>query len=189
MLNAAGAAGISQPWRAQRHCSWRTHAFAGIRARQGERLAPVSRGTGKECAVRNVSSAQKRVTVANANSTHGGLTPAALANVRFCIAKDVVLPADERRSMRQERGGVSPPCNTFRMRTRNGQTHLIAFADAVCNPRRADVRGADESARNCNRVTHTHGGLTPAALANVRFCIADGSLCSKYTPCNQERLA
>jgi hypothetical protein len=75
------------------------------------------------------------------------------------------------------------------MRTRNGQTHRIAVADAVCNPRRADVRGADESARNCNRVAHTHGGLTPAALANVRFCIADGALCSKHTPCNQERLA
>jgi hypothetical protein len=40
-----------------------------------ERLAQVSRGTGKECAVRNVSSAQKRVTVANANSTTAGLRP------------------------------------------------------------------------------------------------------------------
>jgi hypothetical protein len=83
MLNAAGAAGISQPWRAQRHCSWRTHAFAGIRACQLERLAPVSRGTGKECAVRNVSSAQKRVTVANANSTTAGLRPPLL---RMCVS-------------------------------------------------------------------------------------------------------
>jgi hypothetical protein len=31
-----------------------------------------------------------------------------------------------------------------------------------------------ESVRNCNGVTHTHGGLTPAALVNVRFCIAKG---------------
>jgi hypothetical protein len=33
-------------------------------------------------------------------------------------------------------------------------------------------RSLDESVRNCNCVTHTHGGLTPAALVNVRFCIA-----------------
>jgi hypothetical protein len=67
-------------------------------------------------------------------------------------------------------GGVSPPCNTFRMRTRNGQTHLIAFADAVCNPRRAYVRGADESARNCNRVILTPtAGLRPPLL---RMCVS-----------------
>jgi hypothetical protein len=38
-------------------------------------------------------------------------------------------------------GGVSPPWNTLRMRTRNGQIHRIAVADAVCNPRQAEVRG------------------------------------------------
>jgi hypothetical protein len=40
-------------------------------------------------------------------------------------------------------GGVSPPWNTLRMRTRNGQIHRIAVADAVCNPRRAEVRGVE----------------------------------------------
>jgi hypothetical protein len=40
-------------------------------------------------------------------------------------------------------GDVSPPWNTFRMRTRNGQIHRIAVADAVCNPRRAEVRGVE----------------------------------------------
>ena len=29
----------------------------------------------------------------------------------------------------------------------------------------------------------THGGLTPAALVNVRFCIADGAFCSEHTSC------
>jgi hypothetical protein len=38
-------------------------------------------------------------------------------------------------------GGRKPPWNTLRMRTRNGQIHRIAVADAVCKPRRADVRG------------------------------------------------
>jgi hypothetical protein len=37
----------------------------------------------------------------------------------------------------------------------------------------ASSRGSpDESVRNCNCVTRTHGGLTPAALVKVRFCIA-----------------
>jgi hypothetical protein len=41
---------------------------------------------------------------------HGGLTPAALVHKRLCIAKGVIFPANERRALRQERGGcVSPP--------------------------------------------------------------------------------
>jgi hypothetical protein len=146
--------------------------------------------------------------------THGGLTPAALANVRLCIAKIAIPPvdgrcnsaksggrkppvvretrlqvipptpcdtldlpkprrvhvrgagrkrgplqlryshprrADARRSSwacvcasknsffagrrshtNTRAGGVSPPWNTLRMRTRNGQIHRFAVADAVC---------------------------------------------------------
>jgi hypothetical protein len=37
-------------------------------------------------------------------NTHGGLTPAALVNVRFCIAKGVISPVNEHPSKRQERG-------------------------------------------------------------------------------------
>jgi hypothetical protein len=80
-------------------------------------------------------------------------------------------------------GGRKPPCNTLRMRTRNGQTHLIGVADAVCYPRWADVRGADESARNCNRVTHTHGGLTPAAPGGCALLRCRSSYCSVYPLC------
>jgi hypothetical protein len=34
----------------------------------------------------------------------GGLTPAALVNVRFCIAKGVIFTENEHRSLHQERG-------------------------------------------------------------------------------------
>jgi hypothetical protein len=37
-------------------------------------------------------------------NSHGGLTPAALVNVRFCIAKGVISPENEHRSLHQERG-------------------------------------------------------------------------------------
>jgi hypothetical protein len=40
-------------------------------------------------------------------NTHGGLTPAALVNVRFCIAKIVFSPTNVRSAPRA--GGVSPP--------------------------------------------------------------------------------
>jgi hypothetical protein len=50
--------------------------------------------------------------------------------------------------------------------------HARVCANVFAHPRRADVHDADESVRNCNGVTHTHGGLTPAALGSVRLCTA-----------------
>jgi hypothetical protein len=73
---------------------------------------------------------------------HGGLTPAALVDMRLCNAKIAIPPAHGRCSSARS-GGRKPPWNTFRMRTRNGQIHRIAVADAVCNPRRAEVRGVE----------------------------------------------
>jgi hypothetical protein len=40
--------------------------------------------------------------------THGGLTPAALVNVRLCIGKIVIIPADGR-SNSAKSGGRKPP--------------------------------------------------------------------------------
>jgi hypothetical protein len=102
--------------------------------------------------------------------THGGLTPAALVDMRLCIAKIAILPAHGRRNsarsggrkppvgklslssariallqrrpyMQPRAGGVSPPWRALRLWTRNAEIHRIAPADAVCKPRRADVRG------------------------------------------------
>jgi hypothetical protein len=50
-------------------------------------------------------------------------------------------------------GGVSPPWSPGRMRARNAESHRMAVADAV---------------------RKNHRGLTPAALVNVRLCVAKG---------------
>jgi hypothetical protein len=39
----------------------------------------------------------------------------------------------------------------------------------------------------CTSVSNSHGGLTPAALGNVRFCTANVAFHCEQTPCNQER--
>jgi hypothetical protein len=47
----------------------------------------------------------------------------------------------------------------------------------------------DESVRNCNCVTHIHGRLTPAALANVRLCTVNVVIFQPTGTVQQERLA
>jgi hypothetical protein len=75
---------------------------------------------------------------------HGGLTPAAPGNVRSCIAKGVLSPAND---PQPRAGGVSPP---WRINACNGSHSALVSADA------------------------NHGGLTPAAPGTVRSCIAKG---------------
>jgi hypothetical protein len=43
--------------------------------------------------------------------------------------------------------------------------------------------------RRCSPRISFPGGLTPAALVNVRLCRAGVVIFSRPTPCNQERLA
>jgi hypothetical protein len=63
-------------------------------------------------------------------TNHGGLTFAALENVRLFIAETVffertlVVPATRS-------GGVSQPWSALRIRIRNAEIHRIALADAV----------------------------------------------------------
>jgi len=108
---------------------------------------------------------------------HGGLTPAALGNVRLCIAKIVVSPADVR-TPTQERGRKPPvaPINAI-------ATAIHAHArtpSAIC--RRTTLLSPD---------THlpAHGGLTPAALVNVRLCTANVVIFQPTRTVQQERLA
>jgi hypothetical protein len=76
---------------------------------------------------------------------------------------------------------------------RRGRAQLrknACICKCVTEPRRADVRRSWSDVRTSPnsarclphdvRATH-HGGLTPAALANVRLCSADGALCSERT--------
>jgi hypothetical protein len=57
-------------------------------------------------------------------NTHGGLTPAALVNVRFCIAKGVIFTENEHRSLHQERGASAP--RGAAARERNGDQHTLS---------------------------------------------------------------
>jgi hypothetical protein len=83
--------------------------------------------------------------------------------VRSCIAKGVISPANDRAAT-QERGASAPRGANKRERNGNPHTHTPS---AVC-PRMALV--------SADAHLPTHGGLTPAALATVRSCIAKGGL-------------
>jgi hypothetical protein len=65
--------------------------------------------------------------------THGGLTPAAPGNVRSCIAKGVISPANDRAAIKS--GGRQPPVEcTQRTRTRSAEIRRIGIADGVYKP-------------------------------------------------------
>jgi hypothetical protein len=85
--------------------------------------------------------------------THGGLTPAALVNLRSCIAKIVFRRQTFAPGHKDVRNANSKRGNPARCRCKRG-----------FRPAPGSRRSLDESVRNCNCVTHTHGRLTCAAL-------------------------
>jgi hypothetical protein len=106
---------------------------------------------------------------------HGGLTPAALANVHLFIATIVILPADAR-GISIRSGGRKPPvekhlfrrpeshiCNSVRIRNQK----LGSKSPVECIPYRSSKRG-NSSHCTCRPGPESHGGLTIAALENVR---------------------
>jgi hypothetical protein len=110
---------------------------------------------------------------------HGGLTPAALVNVRLCIAKIVFFRHASTVQHNRERGASAPRgfANAiasafpphYGQRSPN-YTHgglTPAALDSVFAHRRI-FRDSDRTTFGSPR----HGGLTPAALVNVRSCIA-----------------
>jgi hypothetical protein len=112
---------------------------------------------------------KKASAIAIALPHHGGLTPAALANVRSCIAKIVFSPANGRTAPRA--GGVSPPW------------FATATPPAFASTPPAVPRDFAEALLQV-RFPNTHGGLTPAALVHVRFCIAKIVILSADGRCN-----
>jgi hypothetical protein len=89
----------------------------------------------------------------------GGRQPP-VGNIRRCESETHI--AGDMSRMQPGAGGVSPPWSAVRMRARNAESHRMAVADAV---------------------RKNHGGLTPAALVNVRLCIAKGVI----FPANERR--
>jgi hypothetical protein len=95
---------------------------------------------------------------------HGGLTPAALVNMRSPIAKIAFLPADARTATRS--GGRQPP---------------VDYENALATGRRRTVRPRPHCVRNTRPIavcvspcsaSSSHGGLTDA-LAKIAFLPAD----------------
>jgi folate-dependent phosphoribosylglycinamide formyltransferase PurN len=111
---APGARGVSPPWCGSRLCSGKRNHSAKITRRC-------------RCVFRY----------------HGGLMPAALANVRSCVAKIVFCL--QTFALQQERGRQPPV---------EGTPH-------------ASSRARNSPHCRCRRGLHTHGGLTPAALVSV----------------------
>jgi hypothetical protein len=174
-----------------------------------------------------VSLPTKTPAVAGANCTHGGLTPAALVNVRLCIPKIAILPAHGR-CYSTRSGGRQPPvanlaprysethiCNSIRTRnqerlasaprgagvghareTQSPRDRRYPLQTRFPKPRRADARRSCFDSRDSPdtircalpaRPNATHGGLTPAALVNVRLCIPKIAILPAHGHCYSTR--
>jgi hypothetical protein len=98
---------VSQPW-------FRKHARSGntsivAQRRPGSRLYANTVATALPHPRRADAGRWKKASaIAMALPHHGGLTPAALVHVRFCIAKIVILSADGRCNTAKS-GGRKPP--------------------------------------------------------------------------------
>jgi hypothetical protein len=92
---------------------------------------------------------RKTLASANASSNHGGLTPAALVGVHFRIANvGVFRPDERRRTSGWRKSGWRKPAVDYQPR--------CSIAAAQCSILSVP----------------NHGGLTPAALVNMRSSIA-----------------
>jgi hypothetical protein len=112
---------------------------------------------------------------------HGGLTPAALVNVRSCIAQIVFYR--QTFALQRKSGGRKPPVgNKTPLQIATVHIRRAAYVQPVaagvsqpwcgsgaCPGKRNHTA---KIARRCRCVFRYHGGLTPAALVHVRFCIA-----------------
>jgi hypothetical protein len=101
-----GAGGVSPPW----------NASGLVRARMRGTATPISfpRRADAESweKLRATRLASQRVSENCVH--HGGLTPAALVNVRLCIAKGVISPVDRTPCMCTRSGGRQPPVGNIR---------------------------------------------------------------------------
>ena len=135
------------------------------------RRAPEAAGVSQPCDA-GVLVQRKTRAIANASSNHGELTPAALVGVRFRIANVGVFRQDERCAPRA--AGVSQPCDAGVL----VQRKTAAIADSLPNhggltPAAPgwvfDSRCTMFDSRGAAFGSQNHGGLTVAALVNVRI--------------------
>jgi hypothetical protein len=101
------------------------------------------------------------------SNSHGGLTPAALVDVRSCIGKIVFSPTDVRTAI-QERGALAP------------RGFATATAPAFVSTPTAVSRDFAEAPLQV-RLPNIHGGLTPAALGWMCVCASQKSFFRRQT--------
>ena len=99
--------------------------------------------------------------------SHGRLMLAALVEPASLHRKRRYFPGNERRARRQERGALAPR----------------GFSPQVSVKRGKSSRGSRR------RGSENHGGLTVAALVNVRLCTANVAIFQRTDIVHQERLA
>jgi hypothetical protein len=75
--------------------------------------------------------------------------------------------ADKRSQLNTRAGGRKPPVGCSRYANLKRRDPARCRCQRGFRPARSRRVSLDESVRNCNCVTHTHGGLTPAALAGT----------------------
>jgi hypothetical protein len=169
----------------QRYCTGVSNSHGGLMPRRSRLRVRLT------ASIVRFSSATVRAT------HHGGLTPAALVNMRLCIAKGVISPATGRRARRQERGASAP--RRVQSVSERETRKVIAWQSQTRfgKPRRADARRSCERAFvHCKRRYFSGqrtpcsapgaGGVSPpwetSAVANRKR--TSRAICRA---CNQER--
>jgi hypothetical protein len=172
-----------------------------IRSVETQRVAGCKRGFRPAAELASVAG-QNRPQLQLRYQTHGGLTHRrscecaflhrkksffSPANVRTATRAGGVSPPWDvlgmrTRNVETQRVAVANAVSDRRRANDGRQTEPSAIATALPNPRRADapslliacVRQSLNKlgSRGTSRLWHTHGGLTPAALVNLRSCIA-----------------
>jgi hypothetical protein len=142
---------------------------ANVRTPTQERGASAPRGTHSS----HANSKRRNSSHCNCRrglQTHGGLTPAAPGNVRSCIAKGVISPANDRAAT-QERGASAPRGRPSCETQRTGETQA-PLAIASAHPTNCGSRQPPVALINANATAiriHTVGGL-PTNGARVCRC-------------------
>jgi hypothetical protein len=128
--------------------------------------------------------------------THGGLTVAAPSS-RDSLPQNVCVVSPSQMSFpNPRRADGRRSCSSFA----SSPTRARFSPDTArfTDPRRADVQGprlffgrrrTKPGIYQSLTIPVTHGGLTPAAPADVRVYIADGAICSEHPLYTQERSA
>jgi hypothetical protein len=120
------------------------------------------RGAGADCAVANVTTPRRSLAVADAFFDTTAADARRSCECAFVHRKNRFFAG--RRPHCTKSGGRKPPVGCSRYaNTETRKSSALPLRTWFPTSGRADAGSPDERVRNCNCVTHTHGGLTPVA--------------------------